>query len=42
MERVYLGITPENIVTIWLVVGLGYLVVSLLYQAWQKYSGQAG
>lgn len=39
MDRVYLGITPENIVSIWLMVGLGYLLAALLWQAWSKYSG---
>lgn len=41
MERVYLGITPENILSIWLMFGLGYLLFALAYQAYSKYSGQA-
>ncbi len=40
MDRVYLAWTIENWITVVLMAALGYLLFSLVWQAWQKFGGR--
>lgn len=42
MERAILSLSPENILTVWLMVILLYLGSALAYQAYKRLSGGGG
>jgi hypothetical protein len=39
MDKVYLAWTIENWITVVLMAALGYLLLAMLWQAYNKYSG---
>ena len=40
MDRVYIAWTPENWLTVILMMGLGYALAALLVQAWRNWQGR--